>query len=202
METGQRLTDRKRASIVEAAVAEFQECGFAGARINRIAERAEVSKRTLYKHFESKDALFDEIIEIIMQRNASVRHVTFDPERPIRDQLIEEVQAVAQLADESYIELNRLLASEYLRNDDLARRVFSREEVTTEPLVPFLQAAMDQSVLRTADPTMAAAQLGALAKQFFIWPQFLTGQAAPWSWPQEDIIADCVDMFLAHYSSK
>ncbi|WP_390888393.1 TetR/AcrR family transcriptional regulator, partial [Leclercia adecarboxylata] len=50
-----RLTDRKRAAILEAAVAEFRAFGFAGTSMDRIAATAEVSKRTVYNHFASKD---------------------------------------------------------------------------------------------------------------------------------------------------
>ncbi len=195
-----RLTDKKRNDIVEAAIAEFREHGFGAARINAIAENAQVSKRTLYKHFESKDALFDEIVEIIMQRNASVRHVSFDPGKPIRDQLIEEVEAIVdQVSDDTYIGLNRLIASEYLRNDALAQRIFSREEVTSDPLASLIAEAMDAGALKKADPAFAAGQLNAQLKHFFVWPQFLTGQVPPWPWSRTEIIETCVDMFLGFY---
>ena len=57
-----RLTDRKRDAIVVAAIAEFREHGFAGTSMDRIAAAAEVSKRTVYNHFPSKDDLFAEIL--------------------------------------------------------------------------------------------------------------------------------------------
>jgi TetR/AcrR family transcriptional regulator of autoinduction and epiphytic fitness len=197
-----RLTDMKRQSIVDAAVLEFQENGFSAARINRIAERAQVSKRTLYNHFESKEALFDEIVEIIMARNASVRHVSYDPNQPIRDQLIAETEAiVAEVADDTYIGLNRVIASEYLRDKELARKIFSREEVTTDPVSGIIDAAMKAGALRQADPILAASQYHALVKHFFVWPHFLLGEAPPFSQSKEEIIEECVDMFLARYET-
>ncbi|MET0129737.1 MAG: helix-turn-helix domain-containing protein, partial [Stenotrophomonas chelatiphaga] len=57
-----RLTDRKRAAILDAAVAEFRAFGFAGTSMDRIAATAEVSKRTVYNHFASKDELFTAIL--------------------------------------------------------------------------------------------------------------------------------------------
>jgi TetR/AcrR family transcriptional regulator of autoinduction and epiphytic fitness len=59
------LTDEKRAQIIDAAVAEFQELGFAGASMDRIAARAQVSKRTVYRHFDGKEALFRAILELM-----------------------------------------------------------------------------------------------------------------------------------------
>jgi AcrR family transcriptional regulator len=53
----QRLTDRKREAIVQAAIAEFRTHGFEATSVDKVAARAEVSKRTLYNHFPSKDAV-------------------------------------------------------------------------------------------------------------------------------------------------
>jgi AcrR family transcriptional regulator len=47
-----------REAIVDAAVQEFAQEGFGGARIERISKRAETSDRMLYYHFESKESLF------------------------------------------------------------------------------------------------------------------------------------------------
>ncbi len=49
--------------ILSSALAEFAECGFAGARVHRIAERAGVNKAMIYYHFSSKIALHREIID-------------------------------------------------------------------------------------------------------------------------------------------
>jgi AcrR family transcriptional regulator len=43
--------------ILAAAALEFAERGFAGARVDRIARRANVNKAMLYYHFMSKDRL-------------------------------------------------------------------------------------------------------------------------------------------------
>lgn len=55
-------TDTKR-RLLEAAFAEFAELGLAGARIDRIAERAGANKRLLYVHFGNKEQLFDLVTE-------------------------------------------------------------------------------------------------------------------------------------------
>jgi AcrR family transcriptional regulator len=49
--------------LLEAATDEFSEHGLAGARIDRIAERAGVNKRLLYVYFGDKDRLFDIVVE-------------------------------------------------------------------------------------------------------------------------------------------
>jgi AcrR family transcriptional regulator len=48
--------------LLLAAVDEFAERGLAGARIDRIAERADANKRLIYAYFGSKDDLFDAVL--------------------------------------------------------------------------------------------------------------------------------------------
>lgn len=51
-----------RASIVSAALEEFLDRGFAGARLDEISKRAGVAKGTIYIHFKDKEALFEGIV--------------------------------------------------------------------------------------------------------------------------------------------
>ena len=50
-----------RQRIFDAAVQEFSESGFAGARIDRIAEVAGVNKQRIYAYFGDKERLFVEV---------------------------------------------------------------------------------------------------------------------------------------------
>jgi AcrR family transcriptional regulator len=52
-----------KALLLKAATAEFAEYGFAGARIDRIAERAGANKRLLYVYFGDKNQLFDAVVQ-------------------------------------------------------------------------------------------------------------------------------------------
>lgn len=49
--------------ILIAAKAEFSTVGLGGARIDAIAERAQVNKRLIYEYFENKDELFRAVLE-------------------------------------------------------------------------------------------------------------------------------------------
>jgi TetR/AcrR family transcriptional regulator len=59
--------------ILEAAIEEFVEHGLAGARVDRIAERAEVNKQLLYRHFGSKEGLFDAAVQAMAKRFNQIR---------------------------------------------------------------------------------------------------------------------------------
>lgn len=56
-----RKEDRPR-EITEAALQEFAEKGYAGTRVNDVADRAGVSKGLLYLYFKTKEDLFKAVI--------------------------------------------------------------------------------------------------------------------------------------------
>ena len=80
-----RLTAaQRRRQILEAARAEFLLKGFSGARIQAVADAAGVNSALLYKHFESKETLFEEAImapvhELLSERIDDVRALPTDP---------------------------------------------------------------------------------------------------------------------------
>jgi TetR/AcrR family transcriptional regulator len=54
--------------ILEAAIAEFAEHGYAGARIDAIAQRADANMRMLYHYFGSKNDLYLRVLEAVFER--------------------------------------------------------------------------------------------------------------------------------------
>jgi TetR/AcrR family transcriptional regulator len=64
--------------ILEAAIDEFVEHGLAGARVDRIAERAGANKQLLYRHFGNKEGLFDAAIRAMAQRFNQIRRALPD----------------------------------------------------------------------------------------------------------------------------
>ena len=58
-----RDAERTQAAILKAARDEFAEPGFAGGRVDRIAQRAGINKRLLYYYYGNKDDLFLTVLE-------------------------------------------------------------------------------------------------------------------------------------------
>ena len=54
--------ERTRANIIDVATAEFAERGLSGARVDRIAERTQTSKRMLYYYFGDKEGLYRAVL--------------------------------------------------------------------------------------------------------------------------------------------
>ncbi|MBY0558461.1 TetR/AcrR family transcriptional regulator [Hyphomicrobium sp.] len=61
--TSPEKTAQTRQTIVDAALAEFLEKGFADATIESVAKRAGVAKGLIYRYFEAKEALFSAVVQ-------------------------------------------------------------------------------------------------------------------------------------------
>lgn len=62
--TREQRKEARRREILEAAFQAFTAQGFTATRLDEVAERAGVGKGTLYLYFESKEALFEEVVRV------------------------------------------------------------------------------------------------------------------------------------------
>ena len=63
----EQLADLKQKSIIDASVSEFANNGFKNASVNKIVEKAGISKGSLFNYFKSKNLLFDHIYQIALR---------------------------------------------------------------------------------------------------------------------------------------
>jgi AcrR family transcriptional regulator len=75
-----RNPERTRERILSAALKEFAANGFAGTRVDVIAQRAAINKRMLYHYFGNKEHLFREVLRRkIAERQAWAESLSGDP---------------------------------------------------------------------------------------------------------------------------
>lgn len=197
-----RLTDRKRDAIVQAAIGEFREHGFNGTSMDRVAAAADVSKRTVYNHFPSKEELFEAILLLMWERSQSPDELAYSPTRPLRDQLLELLaQKMRLLNDASFIDLSRVAMADMMHTPDRARTIAAKLSAKEEGLPRWLRAAQqDGRLQRTMDVPYAAQQLQGMVKAFAFWPQLAMGQPPLTAAQQVQVVGDAVDMFLGFYA--
>jgi TetR/AcrR family transcriptional regulator of autoinduction and epiphytic fitness len=196
-----RLTDRKRAAILDAAVAEFRQSGYAATSMDRVAASAGVSKRTVYNHFPSKEALFAQILEQLWERSIDGLDLAYSKERPLRAQLLELLdQKLRLLHDENFADLARVAIAAGLHSPELAQEVVARMGDREEGLTTWIRAAAADGRLKTPDPLFAAMQMHALVKGFAFWPQIALGQPPLTPAQRKQVAEAAVDMFLAYYA--
>jgi TetR/AcrR family transcriptional regulator of autoinduction and epiphytic fitness len=193
-------SQRKHAAILEAAAHEFREAGFVATSMDRIAERAGVSKRTVYNHFASKEVLFEAILEVMWSQTHEAAELSYDPSAPLAQQLAELATSELELlADSNFLGLARALVAEAIRSPELAQRKWADLAEREAGFPRWVQAAVDDGRLDADDPALAAEQFIALLKAFAFWPQVVATQPPPSPEERQKLAESAVAMFLARY---
>lgn len=201
--THQRLTDRKRVAIVSAAIEEFLAAGFDATSMDRIAARASVSKRTVYNHFPSKEALFAAILRQLWDASEEGSAPAYRTAEPLRGQLLELLMRKLRLLnDEAFLSLARVAIAAGIHSPERARDMVARLGEREEDLTVWVRAAAADGRLTTSDPAFAAQQLQGLVKAFAFWPQVTMGQPSLSEREQKKVAESSADLFLAQYERR
>ena len=150
-----------RERILAAALEMFSQNGFVGTNIRELSASLGMGKSSLYRHFESKEAiwnaLLDEMIAYYDARFGSSEHLP-----PVPESLEGLVQMTMQMAnltirDEKIVKTRKLLSIEQYR-DERARDLATKHFLTglTDMFTPIFAAMMDRGLLRRDDARMRA----------------------------------------------
>ncbi|MGH8420271.1 MAG: TetR/AcrR family transcriptional regulator [Pseudomonas sp.] len=195
-----RLTDRKRESIVQAAIAEFRDNGFEVTSMDRIAARAQVSKRTVYNHFPSKEELFSEMLQRLWARAAAQPDASYRPGIPLRDQLRELFNAkMKTLGDSNFIDLARVAIGATIHSPERAQVWVNRLNEREESFTVWVRGAQQDGRLKAVEPGFAASQIHALLKAFAFWPQVTLNEPLLTPEKQDSVVESALDLFLCWY---
>ena len=166
-------SEQKRLAIVNAAKQEFIKNGFLAANMNNICQVAEVSKRTLYRHFESKELLFEAVLTEIRERSVEEEQYQFDVDKPLEDQLRLITQHELKIIYEQYgIELSRTILMEFFRQPDLAKSITQRLYHTHAVSQWFAQALVAKKLFARDVQTITSVYVSLLQGQL-LWPMVL-----------------------------
>ena len=72
------ISEQMSQALLSAAAAEFQESGFSGATMKRIAQRAGATRRTLYARFANKTELYEALVEALTSELLSLLSLVLD----------------------------------------------------------------------------------------------------------------------------
>jgi AcrR family transcriptional regulator len=157
-----------RARLLAAAKAIFEENGFLDARISDIAERAGLSHGSFYHYFESKEEVFREVAEAIVDQLSAPLSVVLDPASEATP--AERIRQAIRLHMESYRQEARIMGviEQVSRYDPQVRAARSKRQ-------RYYGEQVEESIRRLQrhglvdpdlDPVIAAAALGSMTTRF------------------------------------
>ncbi|WP_052339539.1 TetR/AcrR family transcriptional regulator [Gorillibacterium massiliense] len=166
-----RDKSRKHESILNGAMQVFTEMGYDNASMDRIAEIAGVSKRTVYNHFSNKENLFQAVIAKLLSEQQILKQIEYDPAKPLEEQLAAFAHAELFLINSpSRLGLSRVLTSVFIRDIDYARMTRAKYASPLEPFINWLMAAHKDNKLQIDNPALAARVFYAMIEGALTWP--------------------------------
>ncbi|MUK62029.1 TetR family transcriptional regulator [Aliivibrio fischeri] len=192
-------SQQKHLDIINAAKEEFIEFGFLAANMDRITASAEVSKRTLYRHFESKEVLFESVLTIINDSvNESVSY-HFDPDKSTEEQLIEIAYKEIDVLYKTYgIALARTIVMEFLRQPEMAKNLI-QNIYSIRAITQWFRSAIEAKRLKDVDPKLMTDVYVSLFQGLFFWPQVMHLDSEPQGEELRQKIETLSTIFLQSY---
>jgi len=192
-----RRPEHRPQQIIDAALEVFGECGLANARLQDIADRAGVSKGTIYLYFPNKEELFREMI-----RQTAV--VAIESGEKVASQGTPTQQLVAAMRgywtfvrSPVFSTIYRLVLGELHQFPDLAQ--FYADEVVTRGLrllSAIIRRGIDSGEFREIEPMTAARMLVALTVMNGIWSDQHTGVPLLCHKKEEDVFQELAHFYL------
>ncbi|EEY38314.1 TetR/AcrR family transcriptional regulator [Vibrio mimicus] len=196
-----KLSEQKRLALIDAAIEEFTQFGFHAANMDRVCERAGTSKRTLYRHFVSKERLFVEVIDALVAQPHDSGFV-YQPQHPIGEQLHHYLSMkIEVLYQQIGLNVIRMIIGEFIRDPSLTQQYLSLMGAKDPALSAWLDAAIQDQKLIDKDATQMARTLMNLFHGQFLWPQLLAAVELPDAKQQQQIIDEVVRVFVMSYAA-
>jgi TetR/AcrR family transcriptional regulator, mexJK operon transcriptional repressor len=201
----------KREAIIDAATKLFLRDGYRSTSMDRVAADAQVSKQTVYKHFDDKEQLFRAIVlgvtanskaiigELTAALAAEEVHSASDLRKALEDLAGRYLELVLQ---PNVLSLRRLVIADAERFPDLARSYYEQAPARAIELIAAgFRTFAGRGLLVIPDPELAAAHfayltLGIPQDKAQFHPDERLGRA-----DRERFAAEAVRVFLAAYGS-
>ena len=153
-----KARETRRAALLQVARRIFSQKGYHATSIDDIIAAAEVARGTFYLYFESKRAIFDELLDELFTPIAEVvRRIDVSPGAPPpHDQMVATVDRVLTTLVENR-EIARLLLREAVGIDaDFDRKLSDFYGRLEALIVSVLSTGIDMGLVRELDPQLTA----------------------------------------------
>ena len=190
----------KRDQIVKAAVTAFLEHGFQRTSMDLIAKQANVARRTLYNQFESKEELFETVVDFIWE-DIKPYELQLEDTNP-QQALFRIGTAIANYwSSEVILDYLRLVIIEGERFPNLPKLFYNRGK---KPMIAsvhqFLNQMTANNVLEIENIELAAKQFFGMINEPLLWMRLVDGTNKFTPEQQKEIVVSAVSSFFKAYS--
>src|SRR5580700_368518 len=139
-------SDERRKAIVRAAVPLFARKGFAGTTTRELAEAAGISEALLFRHFPSKQLLYQEILQLGCEGDPALEQLArLEPSTKTLVCMVRFMVRHFVLGDSEPEQDSRLRLElhSYLEDGEYARQLF---ETVSERVIPLFEASLAAAI--------------------------------------------------------
>lgn len=166
-----RRKDDRPAEILAAALDAFATRGFAATKLDEVADKAGISKGTLYLYFPNKEALFKAVVrEMLVPNLVKAEAALARADGPSRELLVGIMKGLVGVAGTRLGAIPKLVIAEAGNFPDLAR--FYLEEVIQRGMGMFarvIQRGIDRGEFKAVDAAVVPPVLAAPILVLAIW---------------------------------
>lgn len=196
-------SEQKREDILNAAMQTFREKGVQGTSMDQLAETANVSKRTVYNHFDSKETLVLSLLHEMWEQFMLRSPVDYSPDEPIEKQLALLIEAEANMmCDSDFVTVARLAMGHFFYSPTKMRDQMNLMRAQETTLQKWLKAANADGQFVIDDIEFAAEQIGNLLKGALFWPVIMCEDEAPSKDLRQLVQEQTLHMFMSRYAKN
>lgn len=196
-------SELKREAIIEAAKKAFIEYGVKGTSMDKLAELAQVSKRTVYNHFATKEVLVIHIMSDLWRQATVQTDINYQQNTPLAEQLESLLLAEARLlCSQDYQDLSRVAFGHFFYRPDELKKEMLKYSAQETALYRWLKEAKEDKKLTINDIEFSNCQLHNLLKGSCFWPQLLQIQPVLNEGQLKQIASETTALFLSHNEAK
>ncbi|NUW66428.1 TetR/AcrR family transcriptional regulator [Vibrio coralliilyticus] len=190
----------KREAILVAAKQAFQEFGVQNTSMDKLSAMAEVSKRTVYNHFESKEAIVMELLSELWRTSMAEHEVAGLVELDLEQQLVALLESeINVVTDPHYVDLAKVALGYFFYKPDELKEQEEKMSKQETALFRWLNEQAEKQTLAMDDIVVASTQLHSLVKGSAFWPQVL-GMKASLSKQEARVLAEqTARLFMSQY---
>ena len=200
MKRNRPLNQEKKKAIIQSAIAEFYEKGFEGSSMDSISKEANVSKATVYNHFNNKEDLFLAIATIIQERFEESFVYTYSADIPIESQLREiAMREMDILNNEENMKLIQIITIVMIQKNSIGVKLLDivKDDCMIMTAQWFEDAKSDGKLVFESSSFVSKQFIG-MIKSFAFLPQ-LYGAPMLNTKEQNEVVDQAVEMVKALY---